>query len=226
MNEKAKELGMNNTIFNNPHGLDEKTKNYSTAHDMALLAKYAYKNNKYREIISTRKYVTKSSIKSYVWYNRMSLLTNYKKCIGGKNGYTPRAGKTLVSYAKDNDLVLTIISLGDSSIYENHEELYDYYFSKYKNYLIVDKNRFKIDSFSNDKKYYLNKSFSYPLRENELDKVQTLVKINPSIDENKCGFIEVKLEDGIIGKVYIYQKNIQKKEEVNFLNKIKKLIIR
>ena len=51
MNDKAKEIGMNNTVFNNPHGLDEETKNYSTAYDMALLAKYAYKNKMYRNII-------------------------------------------------------------------------------------------------------------------------------------------------------------------------------
>ena len=116
MNLKAKELGMNDTIFNNPHGLDDKTMNYSTAYDMALLSKYAYKNKIYRKIIGTKKYVTKSSLKSYVWYNRMSLLNQYKNCIGGKNGYTPKAGKSLVSYAKNNNLILTIISLDDNNI--------------------------------------------------------------------------------------------------------------
>ena len=45
MNKKAQEIGMKNTIFKNPHGLDEETENYSTAYDMALLSKYAYKNN-------------------------------------------------------------------------------------------------------------------------------------------------------------------------------------
>ena len=44
MNEKAKEIGMTNTTFSNPHGLDEETKNYSTARDMAKLSRYAYKN--------------------------------------------------------------------------------------------------------------------------------------------------------------------------------------
>ena len=67
MNSKAQEIGMKDTIFNNPHGLDDKTYNYSTAYDMALLSKYAYQNKNYRKIISTKKYITKSSIKSYVW---------------------------------------------------------------------------------------------------------------------------------------------------------------
>ena len=129
MNEKAQELGMKNTTFQNPHGLDEKTKNTSTAYDMALLSRYAFQNPTYREIIFTKKYVTKSNKKSYVWYNRMSLLNQYEYCVGGKNGYTPRAGKSLVSYAKKGDMILTIVSLDDDSIYENHKELYEKYFS-------------------------------------------------------------------------------------------------
>ena len=111
MNDKAKELGMNNTEFSNPHGLDDETKNYSTAYDMALLSRYAYRNTMYRKIVATRKYSTKSSLKSYTWYNRVSLLNNYKYCIGGKNGYTPKAGKSLVSYAKKNYIMSIFLSI-------------------------------------------------------------------------------------------------------------------
>ena len=109
MNDKAKEIGMNNTVFNNPHGLDEETKNYSTAYDMALLAKYAYKNRMYRNIISTKKYNTKSNLKSYEWYNRVELINSYKYSLGGKNGYTPKAGKTLVSYASKDNMNLMLV---------------------------------------------------------------------------------------------------------------------
>ena len=211
MNEKAKEIGMENTNFNNPHGLDDDTKNYSTAYDMALLSRYAYKNRIYRQIISTKKYVTKSSLKSYVWYNRMSLLNNYKNCIGGKNGYTPRAGKTLVSYAKKDDLILTIVSLDDSSIYENHKSLYNNYFSKYKNYTIVEKG----DFFINNNSYYINKSFKYPLEEFETNDIKTLLKIN-----NGKGNIEIYFNENIIGKIDLYENNKIKKEKKTPLNKI------
>jgi len=211
MNEKAKEIGMENTNFNNPHGLDDDTKNYSTAYDMALLSRYAYKNRIYRQIISTKKYVTKSSLKSYVWYNRMSLLNNYKNCIGGKNGYTPRAGKTLVSYAKKDDLILTIVSLDDSSIYENHKSLYNNYFSKYKNYTIVEKG----DFFINNNSYYINKSFKYPLEEFETNDIKTLLKIN-----NGKGNIEIYFNENIIGKINLYENNKIKKEKKTPLNKI------
>ena len=57
--------------------------------------------------------------------------------MGGKNGYTPSAGKTLVSYASKNDVNLIIVSLDDNDIYANHEGLYEKYFDMYKKYLKV-----------------------------------------------------------------------------------------
>ena len=101
MNKKAHEIGMKNTIFANSHGLDEKTKNYSTAYDMALLSRYAYNNfDTYRKITNTKRYEVQTKNKSYLWINRNKLLNSYEYCTGGKNGYTPSAGKTLVTTAK------------------------------------------------------------------------------------------------------------------------------
>ena len=62
MNKKAKEIGMKNSLFLNPHGLDEETKNYSTAYDMALLMQYAYKNEIYNTISQTQKYIATTEI--------------------------------------------------------------------------------------------------------------------------------------------------------------------
>ena len=216
MNEKSEQLGMKNTVFNNPHGLDDETKNYSTAYDMALLARYAFKNPVYRKIISTRKYVTKSSMKSYVWYNRMSLLGNYKYCIGGKNGYTPSAGKSLVSYAQKGDLTLMIISLNDQSIYENHKSLYNRYFLSYKNYKIVESGDMNI----NGADYNIKNSFIYPLTESELDNVSTLIKIEPKSLNQKVGKIEIRLNNNIIGITDIYKKTKIKKEKKSLFEKI------
>ena len=225
MNDKAKEIGMKNTSFTNPHGLDDKTSNYSTAYDMALLSKYAYKNNIYRKIISTKKYSTKSSLKSYVWYNRMALINKYRKCIGGKNGYTPKAGKSLVSYAKDNELVLTAVSLDDSEIYENHRYLYEKSFSEYKNYIILDKDSFNIPNL-NKNKYYINKSFSYPLLENELNNVTTLIEVFPVSKNGMAGNVTIKLNNDTIKKISIYEKKDKKRKDNNIFSKIKSLFIR
>ena len=226
MNLKAKEIGMKNTTFSNPHGLDDNTMNYSTAYDMALLSKYAYKNKVYRKIISTKKYVTKSNLKSYVWYNRMSLLNKYKNCIGGKNGYTPKAGKSLVSYASNKNITLSVITLDDSDIYNNHINIYDKYFSLYKKYLIVDKNNFYMSDNYVNKKYYLKKSFSYILKEEEVDKISTLIEIFPTTKDYLSGKVIVNLNNEKIGEINIYEKNNKNKKDINIFQKIKSLFIR
>ena len=223
MNKKASELGMNYTKFENPHGLDESTKNYSTAYDMSLLAKYAYNNKTYRKIVSTKKYVTKSNLKSYVWYNRMSLINDYKYCVGGKNGYTPKAGKTLVSYASKNNMNLIIVSLNDSDIYNNHEKLYNIYFNRYKKYKIIDREDFKIDSSLIGMDVYLKDSFSYVLEENELDNISTLIKIDNK-KSNVVGKVIISLDGKRIGSLNIYTKN-KKEDKNNIIKKLKSLFV-
>ena len=219
MNKKAQELGMNNTIFNNPHGLDEDTKNYSTAYDMSLLARYAYKNKIYRKIIKTKKYTCKSSIKSYLWYNRVSILNNYKYSLGGKNGYTPKAGKTLVSYAKKDNMTLIGVSLHDSNIYDTHEDLFEKNFKKYKLYKIVDKDNFSYNKKLFSEGIYLKESFYYPLKENELTNISTIINITNS-NNTIPGKIIIKLNNKEIGSINIYRKKQNKRRKESFFKKI------
>ena len=216
MNEKAKEIGMTNTTFSNPHGLDEETKNYSTARDMAILSRYAYKNKTYRKIIGTEEYRVKTDNKSYLWYNRMKLLGDYKYCTGGKNGYTPSAGKTLVTTHKKGNLKITVVTLYDNDEYNNHERLAEYAFDNYSNYDIVDKNDF--DLVIDDNKYYVNKSFSYPLTESEKDNVKVLASIDDSINSGKVGNINISLNNKTLKKIPLYIKEEKKKE--NFFTKL------
>ena len=216
MNEKAKEIGMTNTTFSNPHGLDEETKNYSTARDMAILSRYAYKNKTYRKIIGTEEYRVKTDNKSYLWYNRMKLLGDYKYCTGGKNGYTPSAGKTLVTTHKKGNLKITVVTLYDNDEYNNHERLAEYAFDNYSNYDIVDKNDF--DLVIDDNKYYVNKSFSYPLTEEEKNNVKVLASIDDSINSGKVGNINISLNNKTLKKIPLYIKEEKKKE--NFFTKL------
>lgn len=226
MNETAQRLGMKSTFFENPHGLDDKTKNYSTAYDMALLGKYAFQNQTYREIISTKKYSAKSSAKSYIWYNRMSLLNQYKYCIGGKNGYTPKAGKSLLSYASKNGMTLMIISLNDSDIYSNHKRLYEKNFSIYQNYTIIDKDHFYFKSTFVEENLYLKKSFQYPLLTNEVNDISTLIELHPLNKSGKTGKITIRLRDKKIGELPVFIKKETKKKELSFFQKLKKLFTR
>ena len=221
MNKKAKEIGMKNSKFSNCHGLDDETKNYSTAYDMALLSKYVYQNKTYREISNTKKYRAKTENKSYLWYNRNKLLSNYKYCTGGKNGYTPKAGRTLVTTASKDNLELTIVTLNDSNEYETHEYLYNKIFEKYKKYTIINKENFRISKEWYDGNLYIKESFSYPLTNDEIDKIITEISIDKITRKNsKVGRITIKLDNQIIGNIDIYNQQKEKEDETIF-NKIK-----
>ena len=222
MNEKAKKIGMENTSFQNPHGLDEVTENYSTAYDMALLSQYVYQNKVYRNIVSTTKYEVSTGKKTYLWYNRNQLLTDYEYCTGGKNGYTPKAGKTLVTTASNNGLNLTIVSLSDGDSYNNHQNLYEEMFSKYRQYKIIDKNHFFIDSQFVDKDVYLKESFYYPLTEEEIHNVRTIVHFFDQSSSDKVGRIDIYLKNEKIGKISIFSQE-KKKEDFSFFDWIRNL---
>lgn len=219
MNQKAKKIGMKNTIFMNPHGLDEDTENYSSAYDMALLSQYASKNKLYQKIVSTNKYEVSTGKKTYLWYNRNKLLTTYEYCTGGKNGYTPRAGKTLVTTASKQGLNLTVVTLSDGDIYGNHKKLYEEYFKQYKKYKIVDKNHFSIDKEFVDEDIYLKESFYYPLKESEVEQVKTIVSFINHPSTSVIGKIQIYLNEDKIGSIDIYKQE-KKKVHYSFFQKI------
>ena len=221
MNDKAKEIGMTNTVFNNPHGLDEVTQNKSTAYDMALLSSYASHNDTYMKIVGTKKYSVQTDKKSYLWYNRNKLLGSYSYATGGKTGYTPSAGRTLVTNASHNNLNLTAVTLNDGNEYVSHETMYNYGFENYKNYVILDKNKFKVDNAYYPNQIYIKNSFKYPLTEVEKENVKVLVKLtklDKINDNDEVGIVVVKLAGREIYSEKIYVR--VNKEKKNFFQKI------
>lgn len=129
MNEKAKWLGMENSHFDNPHGLDSDT-HYSTAYDMALLTKYAMNNETFVAITGAKSY--HSEKRDYAWGNKNKLLTHYYPyVIGGKTGYTKVAGRTLISIAVKNGVTLIVVTLQDPNDWQDHIRLYDWAFDQY-----------------------------------------------------------------------------------------------
>ncbi len=213
MNNKAKEIGMKNTTFKNPTGLDddETKKNISTAYDMALLYRYAYNNQTFRTIVGTKKYQTTTEKKSYLWKNRADIVLNYDKATGGKTGYTPKAGRILASSASNNDLNVTIFSINHGS-YDTklHETIYEDIFYNYQNTLIVDKDNFKMKNNIYDKELYIEKSFKYPLTTKEKDQIEQKIvleeKIKSPKNKDKVGTLYVSLNDEIIFKTDILIK--------------------
>lgn len=219
MNKKAKAIGMNNTVFNNPHGLDEVTKNYSTAYDMALLSAYASKIPFYRKVSSTKYYKVQTEVKAYSWTNRNKMVFTYPNFISGKTGYTPSAGRTLVTSAQNNDLHLTVVSLNDYNHYENQRLLYDEMFKKFQKKLIVSKDEFT----KNHNGMYIQNDIYYPLKDGEDDKIEVKLLLNNS-NTKILGDIIVYLNDKEIIKENVYKKKVEKKviEEEGIMKKIKK----
>ncbi|KPC97233.1 D-alanyl-D-alanine carboxypeptidase DacB precursor [Geobacillus sp. BCO2] len=135
MNQKAAEIGMRNTEFANPHGLDDAENHYSTAYDMALLMQYAMKNKEFRRISGTKVYRAPAPPGEdgvRVWRNKNKLLTSlYEYCTGGKTGYTKRAHRTLVTTASKGGIDLIAVTLDAPDDWNDHIAMYEYGFSHY-----------------------------------------------------------------------------------------------
>ncbi len=130
MNAKALEIGMENTHFVTPSGLHDEN-HYSTAYDMALLARYAMKNGDFRHICSQKSMSVNFGNPPYArtLYNTNKLLERYPYCIGIKTGFTDEAGRCLVSAAEKDGVELICVTLNASDDWNDHVKLYDYGFS-------------------------------------------------------------------------------------------------
>lgn len=132
MNEKAVNLGLESTHFTNPHGLYD-TDHYSSAADMAKIMVEAMRNDSFADIVSTKKYTFKSENgieRTFVNHNR--LLWTLDGCIGGKTGYTQKAGRCLVSATKFGDIIFVAVTLSDGNDWRDHATLHNYAKSLYQ----------------------------------------------------------------------------------------------
>jgi len=225
MNEKAKEIGMSNTIFLNSHGLEENdgNGNMSTAYDMALLMRYAMQNDEFREITRTKSITVKSNYKTYVWGNKNKLLNMYEYATGGKTGYTQKAKRTLVTSASRDDKNLIVVTLNDGNDFNNHESLYTEYFSKYEVAYILDKANFKVDDNKfEDAKLYIEQSFKMLITKNERAQINIKIKLDDVDvynDNDLIGRAEIYLADKLVHFENIYIKK-ETSSEHSFWQKI------
>ena len=127
MNETAQQLGLTNTHYVNPHGLDDDGQ-YSTARDLAVLTMHALKNKSFRTVVSN-KYATFGT-RTLVNHNK--LLWRYPDAIGVKTGFTKKAGRILVSAAKRSGRTLIAVTIHDGDDWRDHAAMLDYGFSLYR----------------------------------------------------------------------------------------------
>jgi len=226
MNNKAKEIGMTNTIFKNSSGLDEEGGNYSTAYDMALLTKYAMKNEMYQTIVRTKNYQVKTNYKSYAWTNKNKLL-KYDYITGGKTGYTEKARRTLVSTASIDNIDLIVVTLKDSDDWNTHLNLYEYAKDNYTSYKVLNKSKFKIeedDYFEGN--LYIENDVYIPFKKSETDSLISHIKLYKVKNYNNgdiVGVNQIIYKDKVIYEENIYiDKQTKNKEKENIIKRIKK----
>lgn len=126
MNDKAHQLGLKNTHFVNPNGLDAPG-HYSTARDLAVLASYAMKNPIFATTVSAKTV----RVGSRTLTNHNKLLWQYEGADGVKTGYTKKAGRILVSSATRNGRRLTAVTINAPDDWNDHKTLLNNGFKEY-----------------------------------------------------------------------------------------------
>lgn len=140
MNEKAKHLGLKNTFFVNPTGLEEDpspgekgSMQYSTAFEVAVMSRYAIKHWPELVEISSKEHIyieENKDHRDYDLYSGINLITTYPGVVGFKTGYTPEAGLTLVTLARRGGREVLGVLLGSTNRRDDARALLDFSFSK------------------------------------------------------------------------------------------------
>lgn len=219
MNSEAKSIGANNTHFNNPNGLPDKD-HYTTAHDMALIARECMSNNTFRQIVKTKS-ISFPATEAYP-YERYFINTNkfltskekinykgkdidikYDIVDGIKTGYTDDAGRCLLSSAVKNDMrmICAVFKSTGNDIYLASRTLLDYGFNNYHNKTIISKNKYTFTErilFTKQKELTYEPEFTYKVllkNGSSTDNYSTKVKLDkiklPIKKGDKVGTLEV-----------------------------------
>ena len=227
MNKKAKQLGLKNTNFMNATGLDEEN-HYSSAYDMALIARELVKHKKVLEYSSNYEdYLRQNTNKKFWLVNTNKLIKTYDGMDGLKTGYTEKAGYCLTATAKRNNmrLISVIMNESDSKIRNSEtSELLDYGFNLYKVNNLVKKNQV-VTKYIDNKSVKLNndvivKNDIKILNKKNSKKRNITYEIildnkNLPIKKNeKIGVIKVKENGKIIYSDNVYSKELIKKANI------------
>ena len=225
MNDKARNLGMKNTHFENPNGLDSPG-HYSTARDLAILADYAMDNPIFAKTVSTK------SLKIGQRYltNHNKLLWRVAGADGIKTGYTKAAGRILVSSAQRNGRRLLAVTINAPDDWNDHAALLEEGFSRYQEQKIVSEGQcvgeLEIVGGENHRVTVLAATdFSYALAPEEepyLALPGPGFAYAPAVTGAQAGFVYVLIGGNAIGKIpVVYGATVEqtRQEEKNFWQK-------
>lgn len=207
MNEKARMIGMTNSSFKNPTGLDEEG-HYSTANDMAKLTAYALKNPVFQEIVKTKvkKVPNPNESWDYSWVNKNKMLSLYDGADGVKTGYTKLAKRCLVSSATRDGQQLAVVTLNDPQDWIDHTRLLDYGFKHFPLTTLIGKGE-PVEGSD----FVAGGSFRYPAEQEEKGKFARNVVLNEVTSTDYrlglMGRLEFTLNGKTIGSVPLVVKD-------------------
>ena len=204
MNDKARSLGMKNSHFENPNGLDA-ADHYATARDLAVLASYAMENPVFAKIVSTK--TVKVGQRSLRNHNK--LLWQFEGADGVKTGYTRAAGRILVSRAQRNGRRLVAVTINAPNDWQDHASLLESGFLRYSQVQILEKGNILgqveiAGGMSGSVHLVAAEGFSYAMGKDERVKIilpEPGFVYAPVCAEQEAGFAQVFLDGKWIGKV-------------------------
>ena len=217
MNDKARTLGLKNTHFENPHGLDSKD-HYSTARDLGILASFAMENPIFAKIVSTK---TVRAGERFL-KNHNKLLWQLEGADGVKTGYTKSAGRILVSSATRMDRRLIAVTINDPCDWQDHVTLMNDAFQKYQEAQIVVSGQIVghveiAGGQSKQVELLAKEEFSCYLAEKE--NVQIYLPslgfvYAPVAEGQSAGYAQVYLDNHWIGKIpLVYGQTVEQEEK-------------
>lgn len=228
MNKKAKELGMLSTDFKNPSGLTEEG-HYSTAYDMALLASNAIKNQKFRELCSTRSYKATYGTPQYqrTFYNHNKFLSVFEGALGIKTGFTKASGRCLVTAAERDGVTLVAVTLNARDDWNDHVKMMEYAFGILETKTAdFDADAIKISVVGSQKKQ-VSVKLSSPLSfasTKDFKDYETVVYVKPFLyagvnEGDYVGWVELKNKDGkVITSSYLVSAETAKADSDEIQN--------
>lgn len=184
MNSKAKEIGLLNTNFVTPHGLDAKN-HYTTALDLAILTDYALENETFSKIVKTKSYTVLINNNPKKISNTNELLENFEGIYGVKTGFTNGANRCLVTSCKRNNLDFICIVLGCDTKKDRTKDSIKLLNYAFNNFTLINLKDLAINEFNTWKKSHENSFFINKGKKQILDLY---------LDENDFAFSNIALK--------------------------------
>ena len=234
MNKKVSDLGLHNTHFDNPHGLDSVT-HYTSAYDLAYITCEAMKNENFREIVKQKfaQIPGNQECPTRFLRNKHKLLqSDMNGCEGVKTGFTDNARRCCVTSCFRNGMRLVAVVLNCQNMFEESHSMLETCYEQYAFQNLLEPNKYitsiMVENGANQTvKTNTKEAFQYPLKVTELDKINSkcVLKdklIAPVKADEEVGEYKIYFDNNLIFSTKIY--TMEDVETKDFGQKLKDIV--